>query len=275
MKKFNKKELMNRLEMSEEKAKLIMKAQHEFPELLTNNYGTIDSCRDLYFKLGLSETHWSKWYKKNIIGNEFFLQNKDWFEVLAPSAKTSDTNGLGGRPTKDFKVTIEFAKHLCMMAKTEKAHEIRNYFIYLEEAIKDMTKWYEARNPQIKSYKEMCNIIDKQYIKNHDGKKASPFVYSNNADMLNLAMVQLKSKQIKEVLNIGRHDSLRDNLVYEFNKALDELQVLNGNLVLSNIDFATRKMIIENTCREKYSSIRVRFVSEFHKEIEIVKKTIK
>ena len=74
----------------------------------------------------------------------------------------------------------------------------------------------------------------KKYIKNHDGKKASPFVYSNNADMLNLAMVQLKSKQIKEVINIGRYDSLRDNLVYEFNKALDELQVLNGNLILSN-----------------------------------------
>lgn len=270
MNKFKKKELMNRLGMDEEKAKLVMKAQNEFPELLTNNDGTIDSVKNLYSKLGLDDSHWSRWYNKNIINNNFFEENKDWW-VLATRATTDK----GGQVGKDFKVTIEFAKHLCMMAKTEKAHEIRNYFIYLEEAIKDMTKWYEARNPQIKSYKEMCNIIDKQYIKNHDGKKASPFVYSNNADMLNLAMVQLKSKQIKEVINIGRHDSLRDNLVYEFNKALDELQVLNGNLVLSNIDFATRKMIIENTCREKYSSIRVRFVSEFHKEIDIVKKTIK
>ena len=270
MNKFKKKELMNRLGIDEEKAKLVMKAQNEFPELLTNNEGIIESVRNLYLKLGLTEKNWSRWVNKNIKENEFFKENKDWWVLF-----TEKTTDKGGQKANDFKVTIEFAKHLCMMAKTEKAHEIRNYFIYLEEAIKDMTKWYEARNPQIKSYKEMCNIIDKQYIKNHDGKKASSFVYSNNADMLNLAMVQLKSKQIKEVINIGRYDSLRDNLVYEFNKALDELQVLNGNLVLSNIDFATRKMIIENTCREKYSSIRVRFVSEFHKEIDIVKKTIK
>lgn len=270
MNKFKKKELMNRLGMDEEKAKLVIDIQKQFPELLLNDgEGFCVNGRTMWEQLNKPQGQFNKWIERKVL-NKNYKENIDF-------SKVDNFVHVGNlkRHQADYMFTVNCAKKIGMRENTIEGDLICDYFIYLEEAIKDMTKWYEARNPQIKSYKEMCNIIDKQYIKNHDGKKASPFVYSNNADMLNLAMVQLKSKQIKEVINIGRHDSLRDNLVYEFNKALDELQVLNGNLVLSNIDFATRKMIIENTCREKYSSIRVRFVSEFHKEIDIVKKTIK
>ena len=39
-----------------------------------------------------------------------------------------------GNETKDYWITIEMAKHLCMISRTAKAHEIREYFIKIEQA---------------------------------------------------------------------------------------------------------------------------------------------
>ena len=49
--------------------------------------------------------------------------------------------------------------------------------------------------------------------------------------------------------------------------ALRDLQDLNGNLVINHIDFQTRKIMIETICKAKYMDLRVRFVSEFNKEL--------
>ena len=70
MKKFTKKDLINKLGISEERAKLIIKAQNEFPELLCeDNESIINSARELYLKLGMDYKHWSRWYNKNIVSN--------------------------------------------------------------------------------------------------------------------------------------------------------------------------------------------------------------
>jgi len=81
------------------------------------------SAKELYSGLGLAMSAWSRWGKSNIESNEFFKENSDWmgFNVV-----------LSGNETKDYYISIEFAKHLAMMAKTEKAHDYRNYFIECE-----------------------------------------------------------------------------------------------------------------------------------------------
>lgn len=92
----------------------------------------IVSARELYEFLGFNTTHWSKWYKKNIIKNDFAIENNDYSE-LALSAKTPKN----GRPTKDFALTLDFAKRISMMAKTEKGEEARRYFLKCEEVAKN------------------------------------------------------------------------------------------------------------------------------------------
>lgn len=257
-KRFKEKELINRLGMNLDKAKMVMKAQKEFPELLENDGKYVNSLRNLYLKLGLDKSNWSRWIKKNVANNEFFIENKDWWGFVIMT---------NGNKVDDFKVTVEMAKHLCMMTRTEKAHEIRNYFIYLEEAIKDMEDWYIVRNPQKQSYVKMTDVIKDQYIK-ENGKEPNRFIYVNNADMINLALFGYKSKQIKDILELEYDDLIRDNLVVECNKAIDELQILNTNLLISNVDFQTRKLIINNTCNAKFIGIRVKLVSEFSKELK-------
>ncbi|SNS21875.1 AntA/AntB antirepressor [Anaerovirgula multivorans] len=38
-----------------------------------------------------------------------------------------------GNETVDFAVSLEFAKHIAMMARTAKSHEYRSYFLELEK----------------------------------------------------------------------------------------------------------------------------------------------
>lgn len=91
----------------------------------------IVSAKELYLGLGLNEKNWSRWYTTNIQNNEFFQENIDWVGFLH-----NDENLKGGRPTQDFAITLEFAKHLAMMARTNKSHEYRNYFIECENKLK-------------------------------------------------------------------------------------------------------------------------------------------
>jgi phage anti-repressor protein/phage antirepressor YoqD-like protein len=79
--------------------------------------------RDLYLGLGLARAEWSRWAMRNIEGDTFFVENKDWAGFVL------NTNG---NDIHDYAISLEFAKHLAMMARTEKAHDYRNYFLECE-----------------------------------------------------------------------------------------------------------------------------------------------
>ena len=97
----------------------------ELIKVTTNEQGQkLVSARELYLGLGLDKSQWARWFKKNIEQNDFFKENKDWvgFDIVS-----------SGNATKDFAISLEFAKHIAMMARTEKSHEYRNYFIECEK----------------------------------------------------------------------------------------------------------------------------------------------
>ena len=272
MKKFTKKDLIEKLGMTDEKTKLIMKAQNEFPELLTSECeGFIIDGRLLFskLKLDLTKTKFVDWISNNL-ENTGMEEEKDFIRF-----KTKNPNG--GRPSEEYTLTLECAKEIAMVTgatprmnkETKELSKLcRKYFIYLEEAIKDMNNWLLIREPEKQGHKEMCEIIDKQYRKTHEGEKPNFYIYTNNSDMLNLCLFGYKSKQMKTILDVVYSESLRDHLVGEANKCLYELQQLNSNLLLFNLDFKTRKLIIENTCKERYMDIRVKIISEFNEEIK-------
>ncbi len=82
------------------------------------------SARELYEALGFESKHWSRWHKKNITENQFSLENEDWqgFPLM-----------VNGNETQDFALSIDFAKKLSMLARTEAGEKIRQYFIEVEK----------------------------------------------------------------------------------------------------------------------------------------------
>lgn len=106
------------------------------------------SARELYDFLGFASQHWANWYKKNIVNNSFALENEDWMQLP-----------LSGRSI-DFALTIDFAKKICMLSRTETGEEIRNYFIEVEK---------QANNSPINSELELiirsANILREQELR--------------------------------------------------------------------------------------------------------------
>lgn len=91
------------------------------------NGNNVVSAKELYDFLGHDKGQWSRWYKTNILENLFTFENQDWvgFDTMS-----------NGNKSKDFIITIDFAKRLAMMAKTQKGEEIRTYFIECEKQLK-------------------------------------------------------------------------------------------------------------------------------------------
>ena len=101
------------------------------------------SLREFYFGLGLQRTNLGNWIKTNVLENEFFHEFYDWSGCMV---------NIQGNECQDYLISIEFAKHLAMMAKTEKSHQYRNYFLLCENKTKGIIQ-------QPKLSKELQSII--------------------------------------------------------------------------------------------------------------------
>ena len=278
MKKFTKKVLMDRLDFTEDDAKLIVKAQSQFPELLTldeNENGFVVSSRKLHEQLGVGRDY-TNWVKGRI-SKYNFVENVDFTTVwsyaktgvaMEYSGNSNKMKALGG--TIDYLFTLERAKELCMVENNDNGTLCRRYFILMEKAVKKMSDWLLVREPQKQGYKDMSKAIRDSYIQLHNGEEPTQFVYINNADMINLALLGHKSKAMKGLLEIEYNNALRDHITLEVNKALYELQQLNESLLYSNVDFNTRKSIIETTVKTKYLDVKARFANEFAEELKYI-----
>lgn len=103
------------------------------------------SARELYLGLGLDKSNWTRWSKQNIEDNEFFAENVDWsgFVIM--------TNG---NETKDYAISLEFAKHIAMMCKSQKGHEYRSYFLECEKIATS------KQTTQLPSFKEAIEGVE-------------------------------------------------------------------------------------------------------------------
>lgn len=98
---------------------------NELIKIETKEEKQVISARELYEKLGMDKSHWKRWANNNIELNNFFIENVDYqtFAIMA-----------NGNETKDYWISIDMAKHICMLSRTESAHKIREYFIKIEQA---------------------------------------------------------------------------------------------------------------------------------------------
>lgn len=86
------------------------------------------TARELYEFLSPDDkSHYSRWAKTNIEENEFYQEVTDWqgFATMA-----------NGNESKDYSLTIEFAKHLCMLSRSERGKQARSYFVEIERRLK-------------------------------------------------------------------------------------------------------------------------------------------
>ncbi|NME41324.1 oxidoreductase [Lactobacillus agilis] len=87
------------------------------------------SARDLHRELKV-KTRFSLWVKQNF---KHFRESIDFTSVVV-NTEVQNNGGIQIRELQDYALSVEMAKHIAMMAGTEKGYEIRDYFIKVERA---------------------------------------------------------------------------------------------------------------------------------------------
>lgn len=96
-------------------------------EILNVNYDTQTvSARELHSALEISK-RFSTWFDGNSQG---FIEGEDFTSVLSGTV----VNNGAHRDLQDYNMTVDMAKHICLMSRTEKGKQCRQYLIDLEKA---------------------------------------------------------------------------------------------------------------------------------------------
>ena len=146
---------------------------------VNENYEQVTSARELHVKLGI-QRHFSQWWEYQV--EKLNLEpEQDFLTILLEST--------GGRPSTDYVVSLDIAKHICMMSGGEMAWKIRDYFIQVEKAW-NSPEQIMARALQISN--RMILSLQKQYEELlPKGQAYDLFIDGKNAQSMNVVAKSL------------------------------------------------------------------------------------
>lgn len=132
-------------------------------ELIISNLDNADmkvSGRHLHMFLQV-KTRYNDWFARML---EYgFQEGKDYYSKMS-----NRSDGKAGKPQTNHELTLDMAKELCMLQRTDRGKEARQYFIQVEKewnspdkliarALIAANKQLEFKNQQVKELTETCS----------------------------------------------------------------------------------------------------------------------
>ena len=262
-----------------------MESMQELLPVNANSKSGAVNARDLHKMLGVGK-HFGSWIKERI-EKYHFVENED-FEVFPENGK----NLLGGRPKKEYALSLDMAKMLCMVENNEMGMKIRKYFIEVEEKYKAITfnipKTFSealllAANQQIELEKQsgLLNNVRLELAESEHKLKVCEDVVSKTEEDIQFlkSMFNYKGDNGVTVTIIANQYGM---LAKEFNKLLNSLGIIkkvSGKWMIAGkyidkgymvsvpyIKRAENGNVISRQVRYNWSQTGVRFLYQYLKE---------
>lgn len=180
-------------------------------ELLKINYDTETptvSARDLHNQLHI-KTAFKDWFPR--MCEYGFEDGKDF------SSKMSESTG--GRPSKEYDISIDMAKQICMIQRTQEGKEIRQYFLDLEKAWNTpeqiMARALKMASQSIESLKDRCKFLGDQVVEQQQ-------IITELQPKANYVDKILQSKSLVTITQIAKDYGMSGR---KFNQILKELKI--------------------------------------------------
>ena len=172
--------------------------------ILVNVDNQTVSARELHKKVGSTE-RFSSWFERQL---QFgFVENEDY-------TGCKKFNTLANQELQDYELSVDMAKHICMVQKNEKAREVRQYLIDLEKV------WNSPEQVMARALKLADKTISSLKTQLLEMKPKADFF-----DAVADSKTAISMNEVAKVLNIKGYG--RNNL-FEFlreNKVLDRWNV--------------------------------------------------
>lgn len=154
------------------------------------------------------ETRFNDWISRRI--EEYQFIEKQDFEVLLKNEKNSN----GGRPLKEYIISIDMAKELSMVERNEKGKLARLYFIEMEKKAKEPQQRLLPTNKRNQQQIELIELIRSHLLR---------------GDVVNVAKEHGFSRNTCE--NVMRHRCFHPNIIKAlYDKAMQNKHQLGGEL---------------------------------------------
>lgn len=118
------------------------------------------SARELHEGLEIG-TRFNDWFLRMV---EYgFSEGKDFYSKMSKTPEST-----GGRPATDYDVTVDMAKQICMIQRTDKGRQYREYFLELEKAWNSPEQIFaralHMADKVVDSLKKRCSFLGEQIV---------------------------------------------------------------------------------------------------------------
>lgn len=234
-------------------------------DIVANDHFQGVNARNLHQALKVGRD-FSTWIKSRLQGANF-IEEQDFIivqELRSPKRGSANNEPSSmARPQKvnDYILSIDTAKHICLMERNEIGQAIRQYFINAERALKQIAPevqtqlvqlWIDSRDEARKPFRQLNDALKRSLEK--QGKTAEKRDYIAEIQMLNTIMLGIPPEVWKQ--EQGFTGNIRDHLTADQLERLAYLEKADEVLLDSGItNFYDRKRRLEQMHRERFGYI--------------------
>ena len=183
----------------------------------------------------------STWVQERI-AEYGFIEGVDFVRFFPETGEKSKR----GRPQKEYALTLDVAKELSMVERTDEGRRARRYFIDCERRLSivapeqhaaALAHWQAQREVTKDYHGLMCRAL--QLARINAGKEIKAHHYSNELNMLNRLVLGLDAKHWSEL-----HGGCREVRQHMNSHQLEQIAYLersNATLIDAGMPFAERK----------------------------------
>lgn len=232
--------------LSDEEITTILEYQTLLPILQEGNDSSKINARELHNQLnnGWKFTEWIN----NRINSYQLIQDVDYFMV---SVKYETIKGkIPPKETTDYILTLDCAKQLAMVERTDIGALVRRYFITIEKAFKNRRNWNHNRKNTLINCKELRGALITKREELLNGVPewlTNGNIYSIEFSLLNSVILGMPATQYRKEHNISSNAQIRNYFTEDQLDDVERLELYDAQLIISQeiYSYEERKNILQ------------------------------